>query len=132
MWVRKAWTLTAAGRMDWFQNYDGSSCSGTGGWVPAHAAPQFDQRVFDPRVGPFAQALRSLGGFGVGLPRLSRAHAQRTLPLNAGGQPAHLPNGNLLSERATGLGDRPGHASGAGAASAPATSSPRSTGPSTR
>ena len=133
MWVHKAWTLTASGRMDWFQNYDGEQLQlEWSSWAPiATQPPQLDQRFFDPRLGLSRKLRRALGGFGVRLPRLPCAHAERALPLNPGGNKLTNPNGNLLSERATGweAGWLP---SGIGARSAPATSSPRSTGPSRR
>ena len=53
MWVRRAWTMIASGRMDWFQNYDGRLLSWNGsGWVLSATQPaQFGQRVFNPRLG---------------------------------------------------------------------------------
>src|SRR5208337_3559965 len=53
MWVRNAFTVTASGRMDWFQNYDGRKFAWNGSaWTPTSIQPpQFDQHVFDPRLG---------------------------------------------------------------------------------
>ena len=40
MWTPKAWTLTASGRMDWFQNYDGQQLNWTGStWVRNSTQP---------------------------------------------------------------------------------------------
>ena len=127
-----AWTLTASGRMDWFQNYDGQQLVWTGSaWMPAATQPpQLDQRIFDPRLGISRKLCESLGGLGFRLSRLSRAHAQRALPLHAGRQQAHPSQRHAAQRARHRLGDRPGHRVAAGAPSAPATSSPRSIAPS--
>jgi outer membrane receptor protein involved in Fe transport len=104
MWVRKAWTLTAAGRMDWFQNYDGRELQSNGSsWtLSANQPPQFGQRVFDPRVGLsrklFDHWAVSASGF-----RAFRAPSPNELyrATQVGAQ-LTLPNEYLLSERATG------------------------------
>jgi len=104
MWVRNAWTLTASGRLDWFQNYDGQQLQLSGGiWTPtASQPPQFDQRVFDPRVGLsrklFQHWAASASAF-----RAFRAPSPNELyRATQVGSQLTLPNGNLLSERATG------------------------------
>jgi outer membrane receptor protein involved in Fe transport len=104
MWVRKGWTLTAAGRMDWFQNYDGQKLQWNGSsWAPAASQPpQFDQRFFDPRIGisrKFKEHLAiSASGF-----RAFRAPTPNELYRSTQvGNELTLPNGNLLSERAIG------------------------------
>ena len=104
MWVRKAWTLTAGSRMDWFQNYDGQSLTRSGSsWVPsASQPPPFDQRFFDPRLG-LSRKLRehwavSASGF-----RAFRAPTPNELYRSTQvGNELTKPNGNLFSERATG------------------------------
>ncbi len=104
MWVHRAWTLTAAGRMDWFQNYDGREFQWTGSaWTPsATQPPQFGQRLFDPRLG----VARKLGehwaltasGF-----RAFRAPTPDELYRSTEvGNELTKPNPSLLSERATG------------------------------
>jgi outer membrane receptor protein involved in Fe transport len=104
MWVRKGWTLTAAGRMDWFQNYDGQKLQWNGSsWEPTQSQPpQFGQRVFDPRMG-FSRKLLdhwavSASGF-----RAFRAPSPNELYRSTQvGNELTNPNGSLLSERATG------------------------------
>jgi outer membrane receptor protein involved in Fe transport len=104
MWMHNAWTLTASGRMDWFQNYDGFERTRNGAaWIPnAAQPPQLDQRLFDPRVGVsrklFEHWAVSASGF-----RAFRAPTPSELyrATQVGAQ-LTLPNGNLLSERATG------------------------------
>ncbi|MGA2535677.1 MAG: TonB-dependent receptor, partial [Terracidiphilus sp.] len=104
MWVHGGWTATASGRVDWFQNYDGQSVTWNGSaWVlSAKQPPQFDQRVFDPRVGlsrKFGEHwAASASGF-----RAFRAPSPNELYRSTTvGNQLTTPNGNLLSERATG------------------------------
>ena len=104
MWVRKAWTLTAAGRMDWFQNYDGRQLQWNGSsWTPSQSQPpQFGQRIFDPRVGLsrklFDHWAVSASGF-----RAFRSPTPNELYRSTQvGNELTLANGSLLSERATG------------------------------
>ena len=104
MWVRKEWTLTAAGRVDWFQNYDGRQLQWNGSnWTPAqNQPPQFGQRIFDPRVGLsrklFDHWAVSASGF-----RAFRSPTPNELYRSTQvGNELTLPNGSLLSERATG------------------------------
>jgi len=104
MWVRNGWTATASGRFDWFQNYDGQSLTfKSTGWTPsASQPPQFDQRVFDPRLG----LSRKLGEhFAVSATafRAFRAPSPNELYRSTQvGNQLTTPNGSLLSERATG------------------------------
>jgi outer membrane receptor protein involved in Fe transport len=104
MWVRGAWTLTASGRMDWFQNYDGHKVQWNGtGWTPSPAQPtQMDQRFFDPRMGLSRKIAAhwavSASGF-----RAFRAPTPNELYRSTQvGNELTLANGNLFSERATG------------------------------
>jgi outer membrane receptor protein involved in Fe transport len=104
MWVHQAWTFTAAAREDWFQNYDGRQLQLTGTtWTPtATQPPQFDQRVFDPRLGLSrkltAHWALSASGF-----RAFRAPSPSELYRSTQvGNQLTKPNGSLLSERATG------------------------------
>jgi len=104
MWVRKAWTLTASGRVDWFQNYDGQSLTRSGSsWVPsASQPPQFDQRFFDPRLG-LSRKLREHWAVSASAFRAFRAPTANELYRSTQvGNLLTKPNGNLLSERATG------------------------------
>ena len=104
MWIRGGWTITASARMDWFQNYDGDARAfRSGAWVPSSSQPsQRDQRLFDPRVGIARTFLAhwavSASGF-----RAFRAPTPSELYRSTQvGNKLTLPNGNLLSERATG------------------------------
>ena len=104
MWVHKAWTLTASSRMDWFQNFDGKQLLWNGGdWTPSSTQPsQFDQRFFDPRIGLsrriFTHWSISASGF-----RAFRTPTPNELYRSTQvGNKLTTPNGNLLSERATG------------------------------
>ena len=104
MWVRNAWTVTAAARMDWFQNYDGRELQWNGStWVLAATQPsQRDERLFDPRLGLSRKlsahwALSASGFRAFRAPTPSELY--RTTQV---GNKLTKANGNLLSERATG------------------------------
>jgi outer membrane cobalamin receptor len=104
MWVHNAWTATASGPLDWFQNYDGQQLLFNGStWTPsASQPPQFGQRVFDPRIGLsrklFEHWAASASAF-----RAFRAPSPNELYRTTQvGNQLTTPNGNLLSERATG------------------------------
>ncbi len=104
MWVRGGWTLIGSAREDWFQNYDGQELSFIGtGWVLSSTQPaQWDQRVFDPRMG----LTRRLGGHwalnATGF-RAFRAPTPNELYRSTQvGNQLTVPSSNLLSERATG------------------------------
>jgi outer membrane receptor protein involved in Fe transport len=104
MWVRNAWTLVAGARVDWFQNYDGQLLDWNGSaWTPAASQPpQRGQRLFDPRLG----LSRKLGGHWALSASGFRAFREPTpnelYRSTQVGNELTLPNGNLLSERATG------------------------------
>ncbi|MGB8260845.1 MAG: TonB-dependent receptor [Terracidiphilus sp.] len=105
MWVHKAWTLTAAGRLDWFRNYDGRQwLFGTGkGWGLLPQLPtKGDQIPFDPRMG----LSRRLGGhlaLNASAFRAFRAPTPNELYRSTQvGNKLTNPNGTLNSERATG------------------------------
>lgn len=104
MWVHKGWTATASGRMDWFQNYDGHMVTWNGTmWAPsATQPPQFDQRVFDPRMGLSRKlwnhwALSASGFRAFRAPSPSELYRSTQV-----GNQLTKPNGSLKSERATG------------------------------
>lgn len=104
LWVHGQWTLMAAAREDWFQNYDGNQRTWTGtGWTPSATQPtQRDERIFDPRLGVSRKFLEhwavSASGF-----RAFRAPTPSELYRSTQvGNKLTLPNGTLLSERATG------------------------------
>ncbi|MGA7343657.1 MAG: TonB-dependent receptor [Terracidiphilus sp.] len=104
MWVRHAWTVTASGRMDTFQNYDGyeTTWNGTAWIANSTQPPQRDERIFDPRLGLSRKltehwALSASGFRAFRAPTPSELYRATQV-----GSQLTLPNGNLLSERATG------------------------------
>jgi outer membrane receptor protein involved in Fe transport len=104
LWTHRAWTASGSARMDWFQNYDGHQLTSTpSGWVPSATQPtQRDENLFDPRLGISRKFLThwavSTSGF-----RAFRAPSPSELYRSTQvGNKLTLPNGNLLSERATG------------------------------
>ncbi len=104
MAVRRAWTLTASGRMDWFQNFDGQALTWNGtAWVPAATQPtRLGQRFFDPRVGISRKLGNRWAVSATGF-RAFRAPTPNELYRSTQvGNELTKPNGSLLSERATG------------------------------
>ncbi len=104
MWVRKAWTLTASSRMDWFQNFDGQKLQWNGSsWILASAQPtQLSQGFFDPRIGVSRKlsnhwAVSATGFRAFRTPTPNELYRSTTV-----GSQTTNPNSALLSERATG------------------------------
>lgn len=104
MWIRGGWTVAGSGRVDWFQNYDPRQLQLIKGlWTPtATQPPQFEQTVFDPRLGIsrklFEHWALSASGF-----RAFRAPTPSELYRSTQvGNQLTKPNGSLKSERATG------------------------------
>ncbi len=104
MWEHKAWTIVAGSRMDWFQNYDGHETQWNGSrWLPTAAQPpQRDERIYDPRLGISRKlsphwALTASGFRAFRAPTPSELYRSTQV-----GSQLTLPNGSLLSERATG------------------------------
>jgi len=104
MWEHKAWTIVASARMDWFQNYDGHETQWNGStWTPTAAQPpQRDERIYDPRLGISRKlsphwALTASGFRAFRAPTPSELYRSTQV-----GNQLTLPNGSLLSERATG------------------------------
>jgi outer membrane receptor protein involved in Fe transport len=102
--TRGPWTATAAARIDWFQNFDGNQRAFNGtSWTPtATQPPQFSQTVFDPRIGlsrklgvHFALSASAFRAFRAPTP----SELYRSTQV---GSKLTLPDGSLLSERATG------------------------------
>ena len=97
------WTIIASARMDWFQNYDVRQNLLSGStWTPAPPLPQFDQRVFDPRLGITHKvashwALSASGFRAFRAPTPSELYRATQV-----GSELTKPNGALRSERATG------------------------------
>ena len=104
LWSPGPWTLTAAAREDWFQNFDGNQRVWSGSaWTPGTTQPpQFSQAVFNPRLG----LSRKLGrGFALSASGFRAFRAPTPSELYRSTQVGNkltLPNGALLSERATG------------------------------
>lgn len=99
-----AWTITASGRVDWFQNYDGHQVVWDGStWMPsATQPPTTDQALFDPRMGISRRigghwALSASGFRAFRAPTPSELYRSTQV-----GNELTLPNASLLSERATG------------------------------
>lgn len=104
MWTHGGWTVAASGRMDWFENFDGRQMNWNGrSWLPATTQPaQRDEDMFDPRLGVSRKVAAhwaiSASGF-----RAFRAPTPSELYRSTQvGNKLTNPNGNLLSERATG------------------------------
>jgi outer membrane receptor protein involved in Fe transport len=104
LWVHSAWTLAASTRMDWFQNYDGRQLIWSGAaWIPTPTQPtQRDERLFDPRLGLSRKlsthwALSASGFRAFRAPTPSELYRSTQV-----GNKLTNPNGDLLSERATG------------------------------
>lgn len=104
MWTHRAWTVTASGRVDWFQNYDAHLMVWNGStWVPAPIQPPASyETLFDPRMGISRKlgdhwALSASGFRGFRAPTPSELYRSTQV-----GNKLTLPNSSLLSERATG------------------------------
>ena len=104
LWIRRQWTITASAREDFFQNFDGRQVanSGSGFTLTATQPPQWDQRVFDPRLGLTRKlgehwALSASGFRAFRAPSPSELYRSTQV-----GNQLTKPNGSLRSERATG------------------------------
>ncbi len=104
MGTHRAWTLTASGRVDWFQNFDAHQVVWNGSaWVPAATQPPtLDETLFDPRLGVSRKlgnhwALSASGFRAFRAPTASELYRSTQV-----GSKLTLPNSSLLSERATG------------------------------
>ena len=104
LWIRGGWTMTAAARLDWYENYDGSLRVWNGtDWVTAATQPvQSDERLFDPRIG-VARKVSSHWAVSSSAFRAFRAPTPSELYRSTQvGNKLTLPNSALASERATG------------------------------
>ncbi len=104
MWVRKSWTLIAASRMDWFQNYDGHEVLWNGtGWGPYPTQPaQGDQMLFDPRVGLSRKLWNHWALSATGFRAFREPTPNELYRSTQVGNELTTSNGHLLSERASG------------------------------
>jgi outer membrane receptor protein involved in Fe transport len=103
LYTHRAWTVTAGARMDWFQNYDvRQSVEKNDVWAAGAALPEWDQHVFDPRVGVSRKLDEHWAIFASGF-RAFRAPSPSELYRSTQvGNQLTLANGDLKSERATG------------------------------
>jgi outer membrane receptor protein involved in Fe transport len=104
MWVRAGWTVTGSARGDFFQNYDGQQLAWNGSaWTPSSSQPaQWDQNVFDPRLG-LARKLGSHFALNASGFRAFRAPTPNELYRSTQvGNQLTVPSSTLESERATG------------------------------
>lgn len=104
MWTHHAWTATASGRIDWFQNYDAHQVNWNGtAWVPAATQPPSrSETIFDPRLG-ISRKLGSHFAISGSAFRAYRAPTPSELYRSTQvGSKLTLANSALLSERATG------------------------------
>jgi outer membrane receptor protein involved in Fe transport len=104
MWNHGGWTLTAAGRIDWFQNFDAVQLvSSKSAPTPVESQlPRYTQTLFDPRLGVDRKlgehwALTASGFRAFRAPTPSELYRSTQV-----GNELTKPNSDLLSERATG------------------------------
>jgi outer membrane receptor protein involved in Fe transport len=97
LWTRKAWTLSASTRIDWFNNIGGRQWQPTPLYVPA-----LSEHVVDPRLGVSRKLGQHFAISGSGF-RAYRAPTPNELYRSTQvGSLLTFPNSNLSSERATG------------------------------
>lgn len=104
MWVRGRWTAIAAGRLDWFQNFNTREFQRMGfTWMLAAAQPpQFGQRLFDPRFGLSRKLGRHWALTASGFRAFRAPTPSELYRATQVGNKLTKPNASLLSERATG------------------------------
>jgi outer membrane receptor protein involved in Fe transport len=105
MWTHRALTLTASGRFDWFQNYDGHSLTWNGSaWVPsATQPPARSENIFDPRMGISRKLWNHWAVNASGFRAFRAPTPNEFYRSTQVGNKLTLPNSSLLSERATGF-----------------------------
>jgi len=104
MWIHGGWTVTASGRFDWFQNFDGHTLKWNGTeWLPSATQPAtWDQNVFNPRLG-VARKLAEHWALNASGFRAFRAPTPNELYRSTQvGNQLTIPSSTLKSERATG------------------------------
>ena len=104
MWTHHAWTATASGRLDWFQNYDAHQVVWNGSaWVPAATQPPSrSENIFDPRLGISRKLGAHFAVSGSGFRAFRTPTPSELYRSTQVGSKLTLPNSGLLSERATG------------------------------
>ena len=99
LFTPKQWTISAAGRVDHFSNFDALQYASATGTAPL---PSFSETVFDPRIGVTRRIAQWLALNASGF-RAYRAPTENELYRTGQvGQQVTEPNANLRSERATG------------------------------
>jgi len=106
MWTRGAWTFTASGRMDWFQNFDVRQLKWNGSdWTPVATPPlpvQRQENIFDPRMGVSRKLANHWALSGSGFRAFRSPTPNELYRSTQVGNQLTLANSALLSERATG------------------------------
>ena len=104
MWTHHAWTATASGRIDWFQNYDAHQVNWNGSaWVPAATQPpSTSENIFDPRLGISRKLGAHFALSGSGFRAYRSPTPSELYRSTQVGSKLTLANSALLSERATG------------------------------
>ena len=97
LWTPKAWTFSASGRIDWFNNFDGQQ------YQPSVTVlPNIAQHVFDPRLGIDRKLSEHFALSAMGFRAFRAPTANELYRSTQVGSLLTLPNNDLLSERATG------------------------------
>ena len=104
MWTHHAWTATASGRIDWFQNFDAHQVNWNGSaWVPAVTQPPSrSENIFDPRLGISRKLGAHFAVSGSGFRAYRSPTPSELYRSTQVGSKLTLANSGLLSERATG------------------------------
>ena len=104
MWVHSAWTATASGRYDYFQNDNGQKLQWNGvAWVPSAVQPPWkDEQFFDPRLGVARKLGEHWAVSASGFRAFREPSPNELYRATQVGAQLTLANPNLLSERATG------------------------------
>lgn len=97
LWTPGAWTISASGRIDWFNNFDGQQFQPT-----VTALPEISQHVFDPRIGIDRKLNEHFALTAMGFRAFRAPTANELYRSTQVGSLLTLPNNDLVSERATG------------------------------
>jgi outer membrane receptor protein involved in Fe transport len=97
LWTPSAWTISASGRIDWFNNFDGQQFQPT-----VTKLPGINQHVFDPRIGIDRKLSEHFALTAMGFRAFRAPTANELYRSTQVGSLLTLPNNDLVSERATG------------------------------
>ena len=105
LWIRKAWTVSASARYDYFQNDNGQKLQWNGiAWVPAASQPPWkDEQFFDPRLGVARKLGEHWALSASGFRAFREPSPNELYRATQVGAQLTLANPKLLSERATGF-----------------------------